>query len=123
MKYTMKLALAVSALSLAGIGIAAAYDGQQYAKDAKITLEQARATVLKTVPGATIVDQELEHERGGSGLRYSFDLKVADGGREVGVDAVTGKVLENSAAHGGQGERGEHDGHGEHDGGEHDMRD
>ena len=113
MKYTMKLALAVSALSLAGIGIAAAYDGQQYAKDAKITLEQARATVLKTVPGATIVDQELEHERGGSGLRYSFDLKVADGGREVGVDAVTGKVLENSAEHGDQGEHGEHD---EHDG-------
>jgi hypothetical protein len=117
MKYTMKLALAASALSLAGIGAAAAFDGQQYAKDAKITLEQARATVLQTVPGATIVDQELEHERGGSGLRYSFDLKVADGGREVGVDAVTGKVLENSVEHGSGGE------HGEHDGGEHDAQD
>jgi uncharacterized membrane protein YkoI len=35
------------------------------------------------------------HEKGGSGLRYSFDIKSADGLYEVGVDAQTGKVLEN----------------------------
>jgi uncharacterized membrane protein YkoI len=38
----------------------------------------------------------LEKERGGSGLRYSFDIKNGKITHEVGVDAKTGKVLENS---------------------------
>lgn len=88
---------AVATLSALGAAMTAqAFDGQQYAKDAKVSLEQARQIALKAVPGSTIADEELEHEKGGSGLRYSFDLKVAQGEREVGVDAATGKVLENS---------------------------
>lgn len=39
---------------------------------------------------------ELEKERGGSGLRYSFDVKDGKTTHEVGVDAKTGKVLEDS---------------------------
>lgn len=31
------------------------------------------------------------------GLRYSFDIATAAGTREVGIDAKTGAVLENSA--------------------------
>ncbi len=73
-----------------------AYEGQQYAKGAAITLEQASQIARQAVPGATIVDQELEQEKGGSGLRYSFDLKTPQGEREIGVDAKTGKVLEDS---------------------------
>ena len=89
--------VAVATLSALGAAMAAqAFDGQQYAKDAKVTLDQARHIALKAVPGSSITDQELEHEKGGSGLRYSFDLKVAQGEREVGVDAATGKVLESS---------------------------
>ena len=42
-----------------------------------------------------ITDQELEREKGGSGLRYSFDVKAAGGTYEVGVDAKTGALLEN----------------------------
>jgi hypothetical protein len=42
-----------------------------------------------------ITDEELERERGGSGLRYSFDIKHSSSTQEVGVDAQTGKVLEN----------------------------
>jgi len=38
----------------------------------------------------------LEEERGGSGLRYSFDIKNNKVTYEVGVDAKTGKVLENA---------------------------
>lgn len=72
-----------------------AYDGQDLAKDAKITLEQARAIALAARPGK-ITDQELEHEKKGSGLRYSFDIKKDGKTYEVGVDAVTGKVLENA---------------------------
>jgi uncharacterized membrane protein YkoI len=62
---------------------------------AKIKMSQARAIARKTFPGK-IVKAELEHERGGSGLRYSFDMRRGKTWHEVGVDAVTGRVLENS---------------------------
>ena len=63
---------------------------------AKVTLATARATALRTRPGR-ITDEELERERGGSGLRYSFDVTAAGKTYEVGVDAMTGRVLENKA--------------------------
>ena len=62
---------------------------------ARIGLPQARAIALATSYGQ-ITDEELEHERGGSGLRYSFDIKNGRVTHEVGVDAKTGRVLENS---------------------------
>lgn len=76
---------------------AQAYTGQELGKDAKINLNEARAIALKAFPGK-ITDEELEKEKGGSGLRYSFDIKgdKAIKTQEVGVDAVTGKVLENA---------------------------
>jgi uncharacterized membrane protein YkoI len=70
------------------------YTGEQLAKHAKVTIEQARAIALQARAGA-ITDEELEHEKGGSGLRYSFDIKSNNAIYEVGVDAQTGKVLEN----------------------------
>lgn len=72
----------------------AAYKGEELANQAKLTLAQARVIALKARPG-TVTDEELEAEQGGSGLRYSFDIKDAKGTHEVGVDAKTGKVLEN----------------------------
>jgi uncharacterized membrane protein YkoI len=72
-----------------------AYTGQELASKAKITIEEARAVALKARPG-TITDEELEKEKGGSGLRYSFDVKNGKVTYEVGVDAQTGRVLENS---------------------------
>lgn len=72
-----------------------AFTGQQYSAQAKVTLEQARSIALKTFPG-TITDQELEKERGGTGLRYSFDIKNGATTHELGVDARTGALLENS---------------------------
>jgi len=62
---------------------------------AKISLSHARKIALKAYPGK-IMKEELEHERGGSGLRYSFDMRRGKHWREVGVDAMTGHVLENS---------------------------
>lgn len=70
--------------------------GHEFSGQAKITLDQARAIALKVRPG-TIADQELEKEGGGSGLRYSFDVRSAGTEFEVGVDAITGKVLENGS--------------------------
>ena len=62
---------------------------------ATVRLSDARKIALKARPGA-ITDEELEKERGGSGLRYSFDIKSGTRTYEVGVDAKTGKVLENA---------------------------
>ena len=77
-----------------GAVAAHAYTGEELAKHAKIDIAQARAIALKAHPG-TITDEELEQERGGSGLRYSFDIKRGSITQEVGVDAQTGLVLEN----------------------------
>ena len=89
---------------LAALGMAAilptiaspafAYTGQNLAPGAKIGIDQARGIALKAHPGK-ITDEELERETGGSGLRYSFDIRSGKVTHEVGVDAATGRVLEN----------------------------
>jgi uncharacterized membrane protein YkoI len=90
------LILAILGLTLtAPVADAKPLAGSQYLAQAKVGLDQARATALKARPGQ-ITDEELEKEKGGSGLRYSFDVKSSGKTYEVGVDAVTGKVLENS---------------------------
>ena len=71
-----------------------AYTGEELEKNAKVSIEQARAIALQARAGA-INDEELERETGGSGLRYSFIVKSGGALFEVGVDAQTGKVLEN----------------------------
>ncbi len=83
-------AVAIVALSQSAL----AYKGEELAAQAKVSLTQAREIALRARPG-TITDEELERERGGSGLRYSFDIKISSSTYEVGVDAATGKVLEN----------------------------
>jgi uncharacterized membrane protein YkoI len=72
------------------------FAGHELASSAKVGMAQARATALKARPGV-ITDQELEKEAGGSGLRYSFDIKSGGKTFEVGIDARTGAVLENGA--------------------------
>ena len=84
---------ATMALMLATVP-ARAYTGQELARHAKVSIAEARAIAVKAHPGK-ITDQELEREKGGSGLRYSFDIKKGSVTQEVGVDARTGKILEN----------------------------
>ena len=72
------------------------YKGHQLAASAHVTLTEARRLALQARPGV-VTDQELEKEAGGSGLRYSFDIKAGGKTFEVGVDAQTGTVLENAA--------------------------
>ena len=101
------LLMALSALAMTATGAAAAastaagpghatFTGSELLPMATVKLDAARATALKAHPG-TITDQELEKEAGGSGLRYSFDIARDGKAYEVGVDARTGKVLENKA--------------------------
>ena len=95
MKVARRLISASAFLAIAVPVSAFAWSGENLAPKAKITMEQATAIALKARPG-TVTDRELERERGGSGLRYSFDIKSAAIVYEVGVDAKSGKVLENS---------------------------
>lgn len=91
-----KLSFASSAAIalIAGTLPAMAYTGQELTNQAKVSISDARAVALKAHPGK-IIDEELEDETGGTGLRYSFDIKRGTVTQEVGVDAQTGKVLEN----------------------------
>ena len=82
-------------LLIMGATASFAYTGQQYAKEAKIDLVYARRIALQARSGV-VTDQELEREHGGSGLRYSFDIKFRGEAFEIGIDAKTGRVLENS---------------------------
>lgn len=90
-----KIAGAAVGFFLAACFSSYAFTGERLAKDAKIGIAEARAIALQAHPGA-ISDEELERERGGSGLRYSFDIKSNGATQEVGVDAKTGRVLENA---------------------------
>jgi uncharacterized membrane protein YkoI len=98
MKHIVFAFAAVLLTSLtASVSLAAprSYSGQELDKNAKITMAKATTIATKGRPGE-VTDRELEREGGGSGLRYSFDIKSAGTTYEVGVDAITGKVLENS---------------------------
>ncbi len=91
------LIITLATLALAGGAQAAPkpFNGASLLPQAKVSLASARAIALKARPGV-ITDQELEKEAGGSGLRYSFDIRAKGGVHEVGVDAADGKVLENA---------------------------
>jgi uncharacterized membrane protein YkoI len=62
-------------------------------KEAHMTMTDARALALKTVPNATIQAGEIERE--GGKLIYSFDMKVPgkSGIDEVNIDAMTSKLV------------------------------
>lgn len=97
-----KLLLAILAVALAAPAAAATpapLKGSQYLSQTKITPAQATKRALAVEHGK-VVDLELEREKGGSGLRYSFDIQVGKVVHEVGIDAVTGRVLEDSIDNG-----------------------
>jgi hypothetical protein len=101
MKPFAPLILAIGVLAATAAAAAppvhpAAFRGHELAGQAKVTLAQARAIAVKARPGK-VADQELEKEAGGSGLRYAFDIVSHGKTYEVGVDARTGRVLENAA--------------------------
>ncbi len=63
------------------------------AREAKISLDSARAIAMHRIPTGTIQSQELERENGR--LIYSFDIKVPgkSGIDEINVNAVTGAMV------------------------------
>ena len=96
--------LALGALMLVP-AMAVAQQGMPVIKETKpglkaratLSADSAVAIALRTGPqGSTIRAGELEEEKGL--LIYSFDLSVPgkSGIQEIGIDARTGKVVENS---------------------------
>jgi uncharacterized membrane protein YkoI len=95
---TFAIALGTLAATAAGAASAPqpkAFKGQELASQAQVSLAQARRIASLARSGA-IIDQELEKEAGGSGLRYAFDVKSRGETYEVGVDAHSGRVIENA---------------------------
>ncbi|MGH9522892.1 MAG: PepSY domain-containing protein [Terriglobales bacterium] len=89
----LAVAVAVVAMTM-GMAVAQTSKANSGKKEhPKITMKQARQTALATEKG-TIKSAELEREKGR--LIYSFDIKTADGIHEVNVDAMDGKVVEDS---------------------------
>ena len=93
----MKKILLVMAAGLFAVAAfsASASSEKALAARARVQMPQARSMALKAYPGK-IVKEELESEKGGSGLRYSFVIQNGTVSHEVGIDAKTGKLLENS---------------------------
>jgi uncharacterized membrane protein YkoI len=80
------LALSVVALGCAATPVLAAKPKP------KLTMAQARAIALKHAPGR-IKDAEYEYE--GHGWRYSFDIVQGARIHEIGVNAMTGTIVED----------------------------
>ncbi len=59
----------------------------------KLSMATARAIALKRAPGR-IKDAEYELEKGG--WRYSFDIAQGTRVHEIGVDAMTGRIVEDT---------------------------
>lgn len=91
----MKKLMTFTALVALVSSPAFAFTGESLQRQARITIGQARSEALKAHPGR-ISAEELEREKGGSGLRYSFDIETPRGTQEVGVDAESGRLLENA---------------------------
>lgn len=86
--------LAIAALAIALPLPAFAYTGEKLERSVNVSAARAKAAALKKEPG-TIVGMELEKEKGGTGIRYTFTISIRGIKHEVGIDANTGVVLED----------------------------
>ena len=102
MKSILRIALIALALTVPGSLFAATTPAgtavrqdipADLAKQAKVSLDTARATALAKVSHGAVLSEELEKERGK--LIYSFDIQVPGkkGVEEVNVSAIDGKVV------------------------------
>jgi len=82
------LVTGILALGLAGTAVASK------APAPKISKAGAEALALKLAPGK-IISSEYEYE--GGGWRWSFDIQQKGHVQEIGVDGLTGKVVENKS--------------------------
>lgn len=60
----------------------------------KVSMAQARKIALRLAPGNIT---KSEYEKEGGGWRYSFDIQQKGHIQEIGLDAMTGKVVQNKS--------------------------
>jgi uncharacterized membrane protein YkoI len=60
----------------------------------KVSMAHARAIALKLAPGKV---KSSEYEKEGGVWRYSFDIQQKGHIQEIGIDGMTGKVVENKS--------------------------
>jgi uncharacterized membrane protein YkoI len=88
----MRLSLALALATFAtGAAVSAAPSNPP---KAKLTLVQARTIALRAAPGRII---SAEYEKEGGGWRYSFDIQQRGHVQEIGVDGMTGRIVENKS--------------------------
>ncbi|MBA3668571.1 MAG: PepSY domain-containing protein [Sphingomonas sp.] len=80
----------LAAFGVAALAVAAPVSA--HTPKAKLTMTQARAIALKAAPGKI---QDAEYEKEGGAWRYSFDIRQGNKIHEIGVNANTGKIVEN----------------------------
>ena len=61
---------------------------------AKLTMAQARTIAMRAAPGRVM---SAEYEKEGGGWRYSFDIQQRGHVQEIGIDAMTGRIVENKS--------------------------
>jgi uncharacterized membrane protein YkoI len=86
-----------AALFIAGLFVAASAQAKPVvaaAPAAKISKARAQAIALKLAPGKLISS---EYENEGGGWRYSFDIQQKGNVQEIGVNAMTGAIVENKS--------------------------
>ena len=109
MRKSMQLLAAVAALGLAG-GVVVAATKTAPARPAaaakapaktpekaprpKLSMHEARAIAHKAAPGKIISS---EYEKEGGAWRYSFDIQQKNNVQEIGIDPMTGKIIENKS--------------------------
>ena len=77
----------------ATVGMASAASAGK-APEPKVSKARAEAMALKLAPGK-IISSEYEFE--GGGWRWSFDIQQKGHVQEVGIDGLTGKVVESKS--------------------------
>lgn len=90
----MKKLPVLAAMLIAGAGIGVAAQAAPQAPKPRLTMPQARAIALKAAPGKLISG---EYENEGGAWRYSFDIQQRGHVQEIGVDANSGKIVENKS--------------------------
>lgn len=86
---TLALGFGTAALPLA------AYAGTMaHAPKPKVGKARAEAIAMAAAKGGTVADSEYEKENGK--WRWSFDIRQNGRIHEIGVDATTGRIVENS---------------------------
>lgn len=89
----MKTFALITIAGAALLGASAFAANNEAGPPTKLTKAEAQAIALKAAPG-TVVDSEYEKENGA--WRYSFDIRQGKRIHEIGVDANTGKIVEDS---------------------------